>query len=213
MRRLLALLVLAASATLALMPPADAGGPTSVLISDPAAGHATGLYYSDAAYEQLDRMLADAETLDNAPSGLGASSVNLTWLIHDVQPWRTQQLYLDATGGPVVVTYGTAAMGNPNETVWSRPAEGAALTRLVGRVLSGSAPAAGSAASAAAPGPDPMVTDRVVTETAWHSLSGWRRLVPGLVAGLALGAGVTLVATRRRSRDEEPRRVLVDVVP
>lgn len=207
MRRLFALLVLAVSTTLVLMPPADAGGPTSVLISDPAAGQATGLYYSDAAYEQLERILADAETLVGEPSGLGPTSVILTWLIHDVQPWRTQQLYPDADGGPVVVTYGTEAMGDAEEVVWTRPADGKALVRLVDQALSGSA-------SPTAPRPaEPTVSERVVTATSWYSLAGWRWLLPGLVLGAVLGAGVALATTRARSRDGEPRQVLVDVTP
>ncbi|HEY1117981.1 MAG TPA: hypothetical protein VGE43_09765 [Acidimicrobiales bacterium] len=197
MRRLLLLLV-ALAPLLLTTPPAGAGGPTSVLLADPATGEAAGLYYSDDAYAELDRILAGGERLDGEPSGLGSSAVNVTWLIHDVEPWRTQQLYLDAEGGPVVRTDGAT---------WTRPAEGKALQHLVEGVLAGSAVTVTTAG--AAPAPDPVVTERVVTETAWWSLTGWRWLVPGLVAG---AAGVLLL-TRGRSRDREPRQVLVDVSP
>ena len=195
MRRLLLLLVALVGLLLATSP-AGAGGPTSVLLTDPATGEAAGLYYSDDAYAELDRILADGERLDGEPSGLGASAVNVTWLIHDVQPWRTQQLYLDADGGPVVRT---------DDTTWTRPAEGKALQHLVEGVLAGSGVTVTT--SAAAPAPEPVATERVVTETAWWSLSGWRWLVPGVL----LGAGGVLLLTRGRSRDHEPRQVLVDV--
>lgn len=211
MRRLLALLALAVSATVILTLPAAAGGPTSVLVTDPATGAATALYYTDPAYDELDRLLAGGETLDSEPSGLGASSVNLTWLIHDVEPWRTQNLFLDAEGGPVVVTYGSEVMGDPGTATWSRVTEAKALTLLADQVLSSDAPASDPAAAPAdaPPAPDPVVTERVVTETAWYSLDGWRWLVPGLLAG----AGIALLLSRARSKDTGPRQVLVDVEP
>jgi hypothetical protein len=205
MRRLLLLLVTLVPLVLATAP-ATAGGPTSVLVTDPATGQATGLYYSDASYGELERILADAERLPEEPSGLG-SALNLTWLIHDVEPWQTQQLYLHAEGGPVVVTYGTEVLGNSDDVTWTRPAEGKALQQLMEAVLAGSS--APAAAPPTAPAPDPVVTEQVVTETTWWSLTGWRWLVPGLL----LGAGAVLLATRSRSGEKEPRQVLVDVAP
>lgn len=196
MRRLLLLLV-ALVPLLLTTPPAGAGGPTSVLLTDPATGEAAALYYSDDAYAELDRLLAGGERLDGEPSGLGASALNVTWLVHDVEPWRTQQLYLDAEGGPVVRT---------DDAGWTRPAEGKALQHLVEGVLAGSGVAVTTATAAA---PDPVVTERVVTETAWWSLTGWRWLVPGVL----LGAGAVLLAARGRSRDREPGQVLLDVSP
>lgn len=204
MRRLLLLLATLVPLLLATAP-AGAGGPTSVLVTDPATGQAAGLYHSDAAYAELDRILAAGERLDGKPSGLGAGAVNVTWLIHDVQPWRTQQLYLHADGGPVVVTYGSEAMGDADDVTWTRPAEGKALQQLVEGVLAGSDVTVTT--SAPAPAPAPVATEQVVTETAWWPLAGWRWLVPGLVVG---AAGVLLL-TRDRSRDREPRQVLVDV--
>ena len=209
MRRLLLLLVALVPLVLTTAP-AGAGGPTSVLITDPATGEAAGLYYSDDAYAELDRILGGGERLDGEPSGLGASAVNLTWLIHDVQPWKTQQVYLRAEGGPVVVTHGSEAMGDADDVAWTRPAEGKALQQLVEGVLAGSSVTVTTAPPAPAPAPvEPLATERVVTETAWWSLTGWRWSVPGLV----VGAAAALVMTRGRSRDREPRQVLVDVSP
>ncbi|GAA1153783.1 hypothetical protein [Nocardioides aquiterrae] len=205
MRRLLLLLVLAASTTLALAPPAHAGGPTSVLVTDPATGRVAALYFSDAAYAGLDRILADGERLAGEPGGLGAA-LNVTWLIHDVEPWRTQRVFLGAEGGPVVATYGTEAMRNAGDVVWTRPADGQALRNLVQGVLAGAPASAAPPPSASRPAADPVVRERVVTETAWWSLAGWRWAVVGLVAG----AGAALLVTRRRTRDPEPRQVLID---
>jgi hypothetical protein len=78
----------------------------------------------------------------------------------------------------------------------------------VDQVLEGvSSPAASAADPASAP--EQVVSETVVTETAWWSLTGWRWLVPGLL----LGAGVALLLTRTRARDNEPRQALVDVAP
>lgn len=207
MRRLLALLALAVSTTL-LASPAVAGGPTSVLITDPSTGRATALYYSDARYQELDRLLSEGATIDSEPADLGGRALNLTWMIHDVQPWRSQQLYLDAEGGPVVATYGSELTGDAGATSWARPAEGKALLRLADRILDpGDASAAAPAPDPADPAPDTAPAERVVTETRWYSLTGWRWLAPGLL----LGAAGTLLLTRGRVRSRDQRQVLVDV--
>lgn len=204
MRRLLALLALALSATVLLTPPVSAGGPTSVLITDPSTGQATALYYSDPRYAQLEELLAGGEPLDGEPDGLGGHALNLTWMAHDVSPWKSQRLHLDAEGGPVVVTYDQLGSGR---TTWARPATGQAVLLLAEQLLDGTG--APAAAPAAAPAPDPVTIERTVTETAWYSLSGWR----WGVLGLLLGAGTVLVAVRGRSREREPRQALVDVAP
>jgi hypothetical protein len=210
MRRLLALLALAASATLALAAPAGAGGPTSVLVTDPATGQAAALYYSDPRYEQLDLLLADAASLDGEPAGLGGRALNLTWMIHDVQPWRTQQLFPDAEGGPVVASYGSELTGDPGTTTWSRPSAAKELLLLADGILAPARAPASAADPAAAPTvADPVVTERVVRETRWFSLTGWRWLVPGLLLGVA----GSLLLRRGRARSTERRQVLVDVAP
>lgn len=205
MRRLLALLALVLSATVLLTPPAAAGGPTSVLITHPSSGQATALYHSDARYAQLEALLAGGESLDDEPALLGTRALNLTWMAHDVSPWKSQQLHLDAEGGPVLATYHHIGSGR---TTWIRIAEGKAVLALADTLFE---PGSGSA-PASAPAPEPVVVENTVTETAWWSLSGWR----WSVLGLALGAGVTLLAvstTRSRSQQREPRQVLVDVAP
>lgn len=210
MRRLLALLALAATTVLVLAGPAGAGGPTSVLITDPATGQATALYYSDPRYEQLDLLLADAEALAGEPTGLGGRALNLTWMIHDVEPWRTQQLFLDAEGGPVLASSGSEITGDPGTTSWSRPSAAKELLLLADGILDPARTPVSASAPATEPTvADPTVTERVVHETRWFSLTGWRWLVPGLL----LGAAGSLLLRRGRLRSTERRQVLVDVSP
>jgi len=109
MRRLLVIVLIIVSVALAV-PPASAGGPTSVMITDPASGRATALYYTDSCYAEIEALLAAGETVEGEPPGRRGGVVNLTWMVHDVEPWRSQQLYPDAAGGPLVVTHGTEIM-------------------------------------------------------------------------------------------------------
>jgi hypothetical protein len=212
MRRLLALVLallpLGLSTTLALATPAHAGGPTSVLITDPGSGDASALYYSDPAYGQLDTMLLGAVPLDQEPSDLGARGVHLTWMAHDVHPWRTQQLYTEAAGGPVLATYDI----DSGATTWARVGEGKAVALLVDQVLRpGAEPdlaAVDAAADAAPPAAAPAVEERVVAETAWWSLAGWR----WAVLGLLVGAGAVPLVVRRPDRSGA-RRELIDLDP
>jgi hypothetical protein len=209
MRRQLAIVLIALSAALAVPSPASAGGPTSVLITDPALGRATALYYTDARYEDLDVLLAGGMRLEGQPPGLGGRSVNLTWMVHDVQPWRTQQLHLDAGGGPVVATYGAEALGDDGQVTWSRIADGDGLAAALERILRPRVTPA--AAEVEAPASNAGVSARRVpeTEATWYTLAGWRWLVPGLL----VGAGLALLASRRPDGDAEPRQQLTDLTP
>src|SRR4051794_23270920 len=85
--------------------PASAGGPTSAILSVPGSGVTASLYYTDDAYDQLVRLVGASSTSAGGTDASGAShesgaGVHVTWLIHDVQPWRVDRIYLDAEGGP-----------------------------------------------------------------------------------------------------------------
>lgn len=207
MRRLLVLLALALSVPVLPTTPASAGGPTSVLVTDPTSDRATALYHSDPRYPQLDGLLAGGERLDGPPALLGDRAITLTWMVHDVSPWRFQQLYVDAEGGPVLATRAEVGSG---PTTWTRPADAQALLLLTDGLLGSGAPS--PPAASAAPAPDPVTIERTVTETTWWSLAGWRWGVLGLLLG-AGGALLVTSATRGRSREREPRQVLVDAAP
>lgn len=102
---------LAAALALVVMgaPEAMAGGPTSVLVVSPESGQSTALYVSDKAYGELERGLGDIGDVGGKgggrrerPPGLdmgdGSRQINVTWMVHDVRPWRVDRAYPVASG-------------------------------------------------------------------------------------------------------------------
>ncbi|WP_199552259.1 hypothetical protein [Streptomyces sp. N35] len=106
-RRLATLLgTLVAGLALVLLgaPCASAGGPTSVLLSSPTSGGATALNYQDKEYEQLWKLLGvgrDVESVAAPPMDdtMDGSMINATWMIHDVEPWRVDQIHVIPPAG------------------------------------------------------------------------------------------------------------------
>ncbi|KQV69497.1 hypothetical protein ASC64_06520 [Nocardioides sp. Root122] len=205
MRRILAVVVLALSALVGLPGTATAGGPTSVLVTQPGTG-AGALYHSDAAYDALVRLLPPGDTSGEAsPPGYAGEGYQLTWMVHDVMPWRFDRLQLDADGNVWVSTTSTANVAGE----WQSLGPAKALRRLLQGVLDDDAEPtavsvpAGNASAADVPA-TPAAAAPPADDSSWFSLSGWRWLVPGALLGLLVGA-----AAARRRGDEEPRRVLV----
>lgn len=211
MRRTLAVVVVALWALIGLPGTVHAGGPTSVLITQPATGEATALYYSTAAYTDLERLLAGSAAVDpsSEPSvGSGGASYNLTWMIHDVQPWRTDTVRITGDGAAYVTTTFVSDSALGGEASWREVAQPKALAALLEQVFSGGgAKAAPLPAIGDEPLPEPDAAPAVPDER-WFSLTGWRWVVPGALGGLLVG----LVATRRRVPGE-PRRALIDRAP
>src|SRR5918998_3026773 len=69
---------------------AYAGGPTSVLMSNPGLGRATALHIANADYDRLYAAVSEPTGDPEPPSGLslGGEEGRLTWVIHDVRVWR-----------------------------------------------------------------------------------------------------------------------------
>jgi len=209
MRKAFVVALLSTLAVLGQSASAEAGGPTSVLVTNPGTGQATALYYTDSRYAELENLLhttAGAEADPPADASPGRS-FNVAWLAHDVNVWRFDQVYFDLPGGPWVATSNLFTEGPRQEQVsWRRVADGKALVRLFDQLLAGkpSAPAFEPGAPAEPPAvPDP------VAQTRWFSLSGWRWVAPGVLLGL----GVGLVVAGRGRRGDEPHQVLVDREP
>jgi hypothetical protein len=99
MRRLTLLVAAVAAALLvASAPPASAGGPTSVLAVDYDRSRAAGAHTGSPAYANLEKALDayNAPTGDARPAASFMDArVRLTWLIHDVTPWRVDAVIID----------------------------------------------------------------------------------------------------------------------
>ncbi len=206
MRRILAIALLALVAAIGLPATAHAGGPTSVLVTQPGVS-AAGLYYTDEAYDDLLRLLPTDETRGKELPPGGGVAYNLTWMVHDFMPWRFDHVsvYGDGTAW-VATTFSSDATAG-----WQPVGEGAELFDLLTVVLAdGEAPGLISDTMAASLPTTPAAETRTVTRTEWFSLSGWRWVVPGALLGLLAGVAAARV---RRTEEDEPRRVLAEAQP
>lgn len=197
MRRIMAVVVLALSALVGLPATSHAGGPTSVLVSHVGIG-AGGLYYSDEAYDALVRLLPEGESHGSAQAPAGAGeSYNLTWMVHDVMPWRWDHVVVAGDTAWVSTTMTADATGE-----WQELGPADRVVGLLDRVVQhGGGPAVVSVPADAA---EPASPAPAADDPSWFSLSGWRWLVPGALLGVLVG-----VAAGRRRGEEEPRRVLI----
>jgi len=199
MRRILATVLLTLSAVIGLPGAAHAGGPTSVLITQP--GQAAGaLYYDDAAYDALLGLLPPAETRGKPqPPGDGVD-YNLTWMVHDVMAWRFDHVRIDADGTAWVSTTFSAE----SAAGWEPVDTGKDLAALITAVLSESAAPEVVSLTPRVTQPDPAPASADEADPSWFALTGWRWVVPGALLGLLAG-----VAVARRRVDDEPRQVLL----
>ena len=200
MHRILATALIALSAAVGLPGAAHAGGPTSVLITQQGEA-AAALYYDDAAYDALLGLLPATDTQGKPqPPGGGGDYYSLTWMIHDVSPWRFDRVHVARDGTAWVSTSLSADSG----AGWQPLASPENLVELLTRVLdrSASPQVVTLAGEVAQPTSAPATPDE--PDASWFSLTGWRWVVPGALLGLLVGA----VAARRRD-EEGPRQVLL----
>ena len=181
--------------------PAEAGGPTSVLLSAPPKLVAVG--YEDQRYADLQK-LTGIESLDK-PGGERhdvGSFVRATWLIHDMTPWRLDIIYPDAPGGPWIATEEFNGDTKPDKPTWHRSTASVKLLQLLGslKLLDGTfeggptlsdgyqAPAEETRTQEPA-APAPAQTQVTTSPTFF---TGWRWIIPGVL----LGAAIAVVAVR-----------------
>ena len=202
------------AASLMLSGPASAGGPTSALLSVPGEGATASLYYTDPEYDALANLVGistGTQTGDVDKSGAGHESgpgVTVTWLIHDVMPWRVDRIYLEGKGAPWIATQVSMEEGTIWESpvVWHQPASPAELTTLLGKLGVGEAsreagdfngvagaPAPAPVEPAAATTPDPAQSDASPFAAIWWGLGG-----------LTVGVLLTALWMRRSRADAEP---------
>ncbi len=119
--RRVVLLVVLVVASAGVAGTAQAGGPTSVLLSAPPKVVAAG--YEDKAYSDLLQLVMDAGRTGSSGGEEHAVGrfVRATWLIHDMSVWRLDVIYLDAPGGPWVATSEDhTGRGMPEQQSWHR---------------------------------------------------------------------------------------------
>jgi hypothetical protein len=231
-RKIIALLVtvLAAGAwSASAAAPAQAGGPTSVLMTSPATGRAHALYYSDRAYERLASAVggfgAESGSAAKPPSVVDdfGSEIRLTWLIHDMSIWRIDRVYMSAKDGTWIETVVTVDGGDIFDRAgsWHRAADLPLLMASLkaAGLLAGSARVTGDPTSMAPPAAVPTVVQGAptVVQTAPVPVVATSRApvpVPALIAGaaaagLAVGAVAALLLARPRTRRSRPPRVVL----
>ncbi|WP_369171891.1 hypothetical protein AB5J49_29610 [Streptomyces sp. R28] len=130
------------AATLALLvwgaAPASAGGPTSVLLVSPESAETAALYYADEEYGELEQLLGAVGkgTRDKPPeAGLTAArQINITWMVHDVTPWRLDRVYPLHKGRDVWI-HTAANLDSTTNGTWHRadhPSQLRALLKKLG---------------------------------------------------------------------------------
>jgi len=211
--------VIAAAATLAAVlaggvAPAVAGGPTSVLAVNHEASLAAAAVTGSAAYDDLVVAVAamDPPTGERkAPDDSARSSVRLTWLIHDRQPWRMDEIFID--GADVWLSTTMSLTGESTfeaVPVRHRARDAALLLRTLGSLgVIGKAPTTVEPGSVVAGenvvGERPDATRAVQTPTD----AGSSRMAIGVAGllGLAIGTAMSVALGRWRSvrrREGEP---------
>jgi hypothetical protein len=135
----------------------------------------------------------------------------MTWMIHDVSPWRIDAVHIAPDGAAWVSTtfvHNSEEVGvEGTRAAWRRVTDGDKLAALLDRLFSASP--AGALSQPVADETLPVAPAGTAGPTReWFSLAGWRWVVPGVLGGLVIG----LLASRRRA-PAEPRRVLLDQKP
>ncbi|PKV87416.1 hypothetical protein BX283_5015 [Streptomyces sp. TLI_146] len=225
-------------------PAAHAGGPTSVLIVSPESEQTAARYHSDADYSTLMTLLGQPnqgqkERPPSLEAAMHSRQINVTWLAHDMAPWRLDRVF--TSDDTTTVWIHTAAdLPRTYNGCWHRaqhPAELRALLKKLG--VMGPATAGGSPGVApqqwTTPPAEPeegqeqeqgqgQEETATGTVTVGKSVSdsattGWWWALPGLTVGAALALLIRPWATRLpatvttywRSGDEGPRQELRDV--
>lgn len=217
-RALTAVLTACALSLLLPLGPATAGGPTSAMLSVPGEGKTASLYYTDPAYDELAELVgATSPALSGKVDSSGRShergpGVTVTWLIHDVQPWRVDRIYLDGEGGPWIATQVMADETGSiwdSPVVWHQPTSGKALSMLLDELGVGAAARAADDFDGVAGASMPTGTE--VGEAAAPAESTGASAVNGLRWGLAgLAGGVLLALAWMRVRSTPAGQTVVD---
>jgi hypothetical protein len=179
---------------------AHAGGPTSVLMTNPESGRASALHIANANYDRLFAAVGEATGDLQPPSGMrsGEEEVRLTWLIHDMRIWRIDRVHLTRHDGIWLETVTElTGEGDPFDqpSRWHHAKDDQALTALLadaGLLGADSAPTNPSSpdVTAASAPAQPVLP-----------------IVAAALGGLAVGV-VSSLLLRRRPATDRPRVTL-----
>ncbi|MCT7353943.1 hypothetical protein N4P33_17495 [Streptomyces sp. 15-116A] len=215
--------------------PASAGGPTSVLLVSPGSQETAALYNDQKGYRELEQLLGPPGTgTRNKPpeANLAVSRlINVTWMLHDVTPWRVDRVYPAAKDEHVWI-HTSGNLTDSADGRWHRaedPAELRDLLKVLGLMgpTSGAGvpsplyPAPWETAQAAPAAPDAEQgsagTQAAAAQRTAAPADGtdWWWAIPGAVAGAALALVLRPYVTRwppiRQRRDPGPRQELLDL--
>jgi hypothetical protein len=217
MRRLFTLVLTVMAALLVLTaPPATAGGPTSVLIVNYDGSRAAGALTGSTAYDDLSRALDVMNTdVMNTPVGESAppgdfmeSRIRLTWMIHDVTPWRIDAVTID--GDDVWVnTMLTAGEVPTGSGTWHRAKDAQLLLDTLGAlgVLgTTSSPAPGSPATSGGAADSPTATGTVAArvDPPRTTTAEWTFAMAGALVALCGGVLLGRRTAPSRARERVP---------
>ncbi|MGW4083703.1 hypothetical protein ACWEGS_11770 [Streptomyces sp. NPDC004822] len=217
-------------------PMASAGGPTSVLLAAPGNQRTAALYNSDREYAALERLLGTPArgSREQPPDEelMAADQINVTWMVHDVMPWRIDRVHRMARGKDVWI-FRTMDVERQTRGSWYRAARPDELRALFDDLdLTGgptSTPGAYEETRDVPEGPaaDPSRAGAESSEAAASAPpaarassgpgagTGWWWAGPGAVAGAVLALVLRPWVSRRpwdRLRGEPgPRQELRDV--
>ncbi|MEU9398629.1 hypothetical protein [Streptomyces sp. NPDC048242] len=202
--------------------PAAAGGPTSVLVASPESQQTTSLYNSDKEYETLLRLLGPENkgarklppeaTMDMSY----ARQINVTWMAHDMAPWRIDRVFPVDTKPGTVWIHTVRDLPESTNGYWHRAERGAELTALLKKLgVMGTRTGDGYAGVFPGPWQSESATPRPAVARASGSSApdrlthGMWWAAPGLVLGGAGGLLIRRVAARQSARP--PRDELVNL--
>ncbi|EMF27628.1 hypothetical protein H114_18296 [Streptomyces gancidicus BKS 13-15] len=230
----------ALTATLALVvwaaSPASAGGPTSVLVVSPESQETASAYCTDTAYSELERLLGPVGrgSRERPPEAVSASArqFNVTWLVHDVTPWRVDRVFMADAGQDAWIHTAERFNESPNG-LWHRAQDPAHLYKLLYSLgvmgeRTSAVPAPGihpapweteQAASGEDRAADAAVSKTRAVAATDDDGTDWWWAAPGLAAGAVLALvlrpyalrGAAAVRDRRNRGDDGPRQQLLDI--
>lgn len=216
--RRLAALATVLALTWIFAPSAVAGGPTSVLLTSPESSQTASLYHSDKDYLALTVLLGaewsstaqgQKETPPSLDMAVETRQINVTWLIHDVQPWRVDRVY---PGGKAdLVWIHTSTDFETSTGSWHKAERPKELSRLLtklglmGEKSSGSGPVFPPAWEQEQRETEQHETERQAAVASTDSgsgsgsnagVTGWWWAIPALAAGTVLGFMARPLAAR-----------------